>query len=261
MRCSSSLRYSFAQWVGVLFVPILGLLAACGKSSVTALQTTDCLQAVIRRHPISLAAYVQATGLAGDVRFVASTVQENKIFTEYGDVIPASQNTSGVDKANPQPTYLAPLHTPVVATVNGVVAEVATLWSTPTLGDVSVRIRPDGIPTSCNVLIETEHVLLPRVAVGDRVTVGQTIAEVGTLNQQYNSGLGEVEFGYATAQGTHPMHVCPYAYFAPDVASAQVGLLQRLMADWESCRSLPALWNESTWVGGIPGCAAGPIIE
>mgnify|MGYP003339925573 FL=1 len=245
----------------MLLMPMVVLLLACGHSPADPSATSDCLRAVIQRHPVNIAAFDVASGMAGDVRFVGGAVQENKIFAEYGDIIPASQNTSGVDKANPQPTYLAPLHTPVVATVNGVVAEIATLWSTPTLGDVSVRLRPDGLPASCAVLIETEHVLSPRVALGDHVTAGQTIAEVGTLNQQYNSGLGEVEFGYASASGTRPMHVCPYAYFAPAVAAVQLGLLQRLMADWETFRSLPTLWNESTWVGGIPGCASGPIIE
>ena len=261
MRPTHALRHWGRLRACIALVPTAALLLACGASPTSAPTTSDCLRSVIQRHPVNIAAYNAATGMAGDLRFVSGVVQENKVFTELGVIIPGNLNTTGVDKANPQPTYLAPLHTPVVATVNGVVAEIATLWSTPTLGDVSVRIRPDGIPSGCAVLIETEHVLSPRVAVGDRVTAGQTIAEVGTLNQQYNSGLGEVEFGYATTSGTRPMHVCPYAYFAPSVAAVQVGLLQRLMSDWETFRSLPTLWNESTWVGGIPGCSATSITE
>ncbi|MDA1004637.1 MAG: M23 family metallopeptidase, partial [Chloroflexi bacterium] len=221
----------------------------------------DCVVPVLRRHPIELAPYEAASGRAGDVQFVSRTMG-NVIYTQFGYVVPAAITSSGQDKSNPQPTYLAPLGTPVRAAATGVVDRISELWSTPTYGDVSVMIRPDGLPAGCYLVVEAEHVLNPRVAVGDRVTAGQVIAEVGALNSQGNSGLGLVELGILTGAGNgRPMHVCPYAYFAPDVAAAQLGMLTRLMADWESYAGDPALWDESAWVGGVPGCSSGPITE
>lgn len=221
----------------------------------------DCVAPVLRGHPIALAPYDAATGHAGDVQFVTRTMG-NVIFTQFGYVISGDITSSGQDKASPQPTYLAPLGTPVRAAATGTVDRISELWSTPTYGDVSVMIRPDGLPAGCYVVVEAEHVLNPRVAVGDRVSVGQVIAEVGPLNSQGNSGLGLVELGILTGAGNgRPMHVCPYAYFAPDVAATQLGLLTRLMADWEDYAGDPALWDESSWVSGVPGCSAGPITE
>lgn len=221
----------------------------------------ECVVPVLRRHPIDLAPYDAASGRAGDVQFVSRTMG-NVIYSQFGYVVPAALTSSGQDKSNPQPTYLAPLGTPVRAAASGVVDRISDLWSTPTYGDVSVMIRPDGLPASCYVVVEAEHVLNPRVAVGDRVSAGQVIAEVGPLNSQGNSGLGLVELGILTGAGNgRPMHVCPYAYFAPDVAAAQIGMLTRLMADWESYTGDPTLWDEGAWVNGVPGCSSGPITE
>lgn len=221
----------------------------------------DCITPVIQRHPLDLAPFDPATGRAGDVLFVGRAM-ENMIYTQYGYVVPAAITSSGQDKSNPQPTYLAPLGTPVRAAVDGVVDRIAELWSTPTYGDVSVMVKPDGLPADCYVVVEFEHVLNPVVAVGDRVSAGQVIAEVGPLNSQGNSGLGLVEFGILTGAGNgHPLHVCPYAYFAPEVASAQLKALEQLMADWESYTGDATLWDETSWVDGVTGCSSGPLTE
>lgn len=221
----------------------------------------DCVVPVIQRHPLDLAPFDPATGRAGDVQF-ARRVMDNRIYTQFGYVIPAAITSSGQDKSNPQPTYLAPLGTPVHSAVDGVVDRIAELWSTPAYADVSVMVKPDGLPAGCYVVVEAEHVLNPVVAVGDRVSAGQVIAEVGPLNSQGNSGLGLVELGILTGAGNgRPMHVCPYAYFAPAVASAQLAALGRLMADWESYTGNATLWDETSWVGGVIGCSSGPITE
>jgi len=216
---------------------------------------------VLQRHPIDLAPYDVATGQAGDVRFVGR-VAGNAIYTQFGYVVPAANTTRGEDKANPQPTYLAPFGTPVRSAVSGVVENIAELWSTSEYGDVSVMVKPDGLESGCYVVVEAEHVLNPLVAVGDRVTAGQVIAEVGPLNNLGNSGLGLVEFGILTGGGNgRPMHVCPYAYFAPEVASTQLAMLARLMTDWESYSGESSLWDETSWVGGVIGCSSEPITE
>ena len=221
----------------------------------------DCLAAVIKRHPIELAPYVTPSGRAGDVAFVRP-VMFNRVFTEFGFVIPATSSSTGNDKPNPQPTYLAPMGTKVRSAVDGVVERIADLWSTPTLGDVSVMVKPDGLPGRCYMVVGFEHVTRPTVRVGDRVVAGQAIAEVGPLNSQGSSGLGLVEFGVLTGSPNgRPLHACPYAYFDAAVRDAQLGALARLLADWETFAGDASLYNEAAWVGGVVGCRSGPIEE
>lgn len=186
----------------------------------------------------------------------------NRVFTEFGFVIPATATSTGNEKANPQPTYLAPMGTKVRSAVDGVVDRIADLWSTGTLGDVSVMVKPDGLAGRCYVVVEFEHVTNPTVRVGDRVAAGQVIAEVGPLNSQGSRGLGLVEFGILTGAGDgRPLHVCPYAYFDPAVRTSQIEALGRFLADWESFAGDSTLYDEATWVGGITGCRSGPIKE
>lgn len=186
----------------------------------------------------------------------------NRVFTEFGFVIPATATSTGNEKANPQPTYLAPMGTKVRSAVDGVVDRIADLWSTATLGDVSVMVKPDGLAGRCYVVVEFEHVTNPTVRVGDRVAAGQVIAEVGPLNSQGSRGLGLVEFGILTGAGDgRPLHVCPYAYFDPAVRTSQIEALGRFLADWESFAGDSTLYDEATWVGGIAGCRSGPIKE
>lgn len=221
----------------------------------------DCVAPVLKRHPIDLAPYNATTGRAGDASFVRPLFL-NRVFTEFGFVIPAATTSSGNDKANPQPTYLAPMGTKVRSAVDGVVDRIADLWSTATLGDVSVMVKPDGLAGRCYVVVEFEHVVNPTVRAGDRVTAGQTIAEVGPLNSQGSQGLGLVEFGILTGSGDgRPLHVCPYAYFDPAVRTSQIEILGRFLADWEAFTGDTSLYDEARWVGGITGCRSGPIRE
>ncbi len=220
-----------------------------------------CIPAVLQRHPIDLAPYDANTGRAGDAMFVRRLLFD-RVLTEFGFVIPAESTSSGNAKANPQPTYLAPMGTPVYSVVDGVVDRIATLWSTPTLGDVSVMVKPDGLADGCFAVMELEHVVQPLVRVGDRVRAGQPVAQVGPLNSQGSQGLGLVELGILTGAGNgRPLHVCPYAYFAPAVREAQIGVLVQLMADWEAFAGDSSLYGEQGWRDGVVGCRSGPIAE
>ena len=221
----------------------------------------DCVASVLKRHPIDLAPYDSASGRAGDTSFKRPLFL-NRVYTEFGFVIPANTSSTGNDKPNPQPTYLAPMGTKVRSAVDGVVDKVSDLWSTPTLGDVSVMVKPDGLSGRCYVVVEFEHVVKPTVRAGDRVTAGQVIAEVGPLNSQGSAGLGLIEFGILTGSPNgRPLHVCPYAYFEPSVRGTQLAILGRLIADWEAYFGDANLYNEGAWAGGIIGCRSGPIEE
>ncbi len=221
----------------------------------------DCVVPILQNHPLRLGPYDAITGHAGDLVFVPRT-QFNRVFEEYGFVIPADTTSSGQPKSNPQPTYHAPMGTRVVSSVNGVVDRISDLWSTPTLGDVSVMVLPDGLPDGCFVVVESEHVINPVVSVGDRVAAGQPIAEVGPLGSEGNSGLGLVELGVLTGAGNgRPLHLCPYAFFTAETVDSQIGALEQLMADWEAYTGDPDLYDESAWVDGVTGCSAGDMTE
>lgn len=219
----------------------------------------DCIASVLKRHPIDLEPYDAVSGRAGDASFVRPLFL-NRVYTEFGFVIPAATSSTGNDKPNPQPPYLAPMGTKVRSAVDGVVDQIADLCSTPTLGDVSVMVKPDGLAGRCYMVVEFEHVVKPAVRTGDRVTAGQIIAEVGPLNSQGSRGLGLVEFGILTGSSNgRPLHVCPYAYFDPAVRGTQLAILGRLIADWEGYFGDTTLYNEAAWAGGITGCRSGPL--
>ena len=220
----------------------------------------DCVLPVLQAHPVRIAPFDEGSGRAGDLQFLPGT-QFNRIFMEYGFLIPANSTSSGQDKRNPQPTYLAPMGTQVLSPVDGVVDRISEIWSSPTLGDVSVMIRPDGLGDGCYVVVETEHVVNVTVAVGERVAAGQAIAEVGPLSSEGDAGLGLVELGVLTGAGNgRPLHVCPYEFFEP-ASQSEVELLVGLMSDWEAFADDDTLYDELAWVGGNPGCSSGDLTE
>src|SRR3990167_7994884 len=110
-----------------------------------------------------------------DFKFTKEKLQFNRLFMGYGFVIPGNETSSGKDKSNPQPTFILPLGTPVRSLVDGIVAAMPTVWS----GDYSIQVTKSGKLERW--VYETEHVINPRVKVGDKVTPGQVIAEVGSF--------------------------------------------------------------------------------
>jgi biotin carboxyl carrier protein len=130
---------------------------------------------------------------------------------DYGRVFPAT-SARPVPSPNPQPTFYAPLGTPVVAVVTGTVTSIPTLYS----NDFSIMVASPGQGGTW----EHEHVINVRVNVGDRVTAGQHIADVSNFECVWGrnnsagdplcqSGLGLVELGLLYA-GNPPNHRCPF---------------------------------------------------
>ena len=163
-----------------------------------------------------------------DFRFTKEKLQFNRLFMGYGFVIPANETSSGKDKSNPQPTYILPLGTPVRSLVDGIVANIATVWS----GDYSIQVTKSGKLERW--IYETEHVINPKVKVGDRVNAGQIIAEVSNFDKGAPEGFGAVEIGILHGGGEGlPEHVCPFAYLDDSMRGETFTNLRNLFKNWE----------------------------
>src|SRR3989344_1650871 len=183
-------------------------------------------------------------------KFTKERLQFGRIFMGFGFVIPGSSSSSGNDKSNPQPTYVVPLGTPVRSLVDGVVAAIPTLWS----GDVSIQVTANGKMEKW--IYETEHLVNPKVAVGDKVIAGQIIGEVGSFGNGDPPGYGAVEIGLLRG-GQTPEHVCPYAYLDDSIREATFASMRNLFQSWEEYVGYPTLYSDTQ----IPGCLTLEAIE
>ena len=199
---------------------------------------------------VNLDYYDPNTGKAGDFVFTKEKLQFNRLFMDYGFFIPASSASS--DKKNPQPTYILPLGTPVRSLVDGVVANMPTLWS----GDISIQVTTDG--KLQRWVYEIEHVMNPKVKIGDKVTAGQIIAEVSTFDKGAPPGFGAVEIGVLKG-GNPPQHVCPFAYLDPSIKEDIEKKIIAFYKSWEEYRGNTSLYNEDTVE--VPGCLTLKLIE
>lgn len=187
-----------------------------------------------------------------DFVFTKEKLMFNRVFMPYGFVIPANVTSSGKSKANPQPTYIVPLGTPVISMVDGVVTSIPVLWS----GDFSIHVTENGAQERW--IYEIEHVINPRVKVGEIVKAGQVIAEVGSFGGGSPPGYGEVEIGILKG-GNPPEHVCPYMHLDPSVREEVLSRIRDLYAAWEDYVGDVTLYRDDEPVSGcltlenIPG--------
>lgn len=199
---------------------------------------------------IDLDYYDSNTGMAGDFLFTRQELKFNRLFMGFAFVIPSDMSGSGKDKANPQPTFVVPLGTPVRALVDGVVASIPTLWS----GDYSIMITTNG--TLQKWIYETEHIINPTVKVGDKVTAGQIVGEVSDFDDGAPDGFGTVEIGILKG-GQTPEHVCPFAYLDDSIREETFKKMNNLFKSWEDYVGDQTLYEETA----IPGCLTLDSIE
>jgi len=184
-----------------------------------------------------------------DFVFTKEKLQFNRLFMDYGFFIPAS--SASADKKNPQPTFILPLGTPVRSIVDGIVANMPTLWS----GDISIQVTTDGKMQTW--VYEVEHVINPKVKVGDKVTAGQVIAQVSDFDKGAPAGFGAVEIGILKG-GQTPQHVCPFAYLDDSIREETFTKMRNHFETWEKYIGDQSLYDESLTT---PGCLTQDPIE
>ena len=188
-----------------------------------------------------------------DFKFTKDKLQFNRLFMDYGFVIPGNETTSGRNKSNPQPTFILPLGTPVRSLVDGVVAATPTVWS----GDYSIQVTVDG--KMQRWIYETEHVINLKVKVGDKVRAGQIIAEVSDFDKGAPQGYGAFEIGILHGGGEGlPEHVCPFAYLDESIREETFKKMRNFFKSWEDYIGDQNLYDESLT---IPGCLTLEPIE
>lgn len=197
---------------------------------------------------VNIDSYDPKTNKAGDFVFSKQKLQFDRLFMGFGFVIPAS--SAGVQKSNPQPTFIVPLGTPVRSLVDGVVANIPKVWS----GDYSIQVTADGKMQKW--VYETEHIINPKVRVGDRVTAGQIIGEVSNYDKGLPPGYGIVEIGILKG-GNPPYHVCPFEYLDPSIKEEMFTKIKAFYKSWEEYRGGTPLYNIET----TPGCLTLDPIE
>ena len=201
---------------------------------------------------VNLDYYDPQTGKAGDFEFTKAKLQFNQLFMDYGFFIPAS--SASPDKKNPQPTFILPLGTPVRSLIDGVVANMPILWS----GDISIQVTTDG--KMQRWVYEIEHVINPKVKVGDRVSAGQIIAEVSNFDKGAPPGFGAVEIGILHGGGEGlPEHVCPFAYLDDSIKEETFTKMRNFFKSWEEYIGDSTLYDENSYIA--PGCLTLEPIE
>lgn len=179
-----------------------------------------------------------------DFKFTKQKLQFNRLVMGFGFYIPKGGDDAHLAKNNPQPTFVVPLGTPVRSLVDGIVTDMPTLWS----GDYSIQVTASGQMEKW--VYETEHVINPKVKVGDKVTAGQIIAEVSNFDKGAPAGYGAVEIGILKG-GNPPSHFCPFAYLDDSVREETFTKLRKFFKDWEDYTGDQSLYDESN---PIPGC-------
>lgn len=194
--------------------------------------------------------YDSKTNKAGDFVFTKSKLEFNRLFMGYGFVIPAQVSSNNKAKSNPQPTFIVPLGTPVRSLVDGVVAAMPVLWSK----DYSIQVTTNGEMQKW--MYETEHVINPKVKVGDTVVAGQIVGEVSNFNSGAPPGFGAVEIGILKG-GNPPEHVCPFLYLDDSIKEETLKKMGALFKSWEDYTGDKTLYDDTT----TPGCLTLDPIE
>lgn len=205
-------------------------------------------EAKIKHLGINLDYYDPATNKAGDFVFTKDKLEFNRLFFEYGFVVPAT--SAGPEKKNPQPTFILPLGTKVHSLVDGVVFDTPKLYS----DDYSVMVQAEG----SDLIFETEHVINVKVKKGDKVTAGQVIAEVSGYDSKNYAGMGLVEIGVLRG-GNPPSHVCPFDYLDESIKDETLKKITAFQKSWEDYLGDSTIYDEAASV--IPGCVSREPIE
>lgn len=90
--------------------------------------------------------------------------------------------------------------------------------------DVEIQLRPS---TASTYLLIYDHVVGPQVAVGQTITAGQTLGQIGPFNDRGRNRNGRVELQVNRGAGAAAVAVCPRDFGTADFNAAHDAALAR----------------------------------
>ncbi len=199
--------------------------------------------------------YNPATKRAGDFVFanipaLSDPISGNSMWHDFG--VPDKKPGSG--KRNPQTVFFLPGGTKITAMIDGEVVGMTELYSK----DFGIMIAKD---KQSKWRYEHEHVVKPRVKIGDKVKAGDVIAEVGAHTNYQYAGYGFFEIGlyrpHSNGVGGH--EDCIFKFLDPSVKKDIEAKVTAFYKGWEEYRGDTTLYDEAN--NYSPGCATGDTIS
>jgi len=200
---------------------------------------------VLKNLGINIQPWDKTTNRAGDFEFKNKNYVDNKIFTEFAHKI---VNDMG-EKLLPEIGFNVPVGTKVVSPIDGVVTGVGFYEPSQ---DYIISMKTN---ESTPWIVGFEHIYNMRIKVGDRVLVGQELAEV-------SPSYGKTEFGNVEIDvwtGGHGIiKYCPFEFLDESLKLIYKEKINQLTKDWEEFIGKD-VYKQENWVA--PGCLLDKIIE
>lgn len=251
-------RFDRIKWLLLIFlviaVAVIIILSRGSKqgqkSTISEPQQTPQIktkkEAKIKSIGFNLDYYNPATNTAGDIKFAKFKAPYDRILTDFGYKMAAENNANRQEALNVHPTFLLPMGTKVLATIDGTIVDVPKLYS----NDYSVQISADGGRNG--LIFELEHVKNPLVKTGDKVKAGQPVAEVTDFSSEHHPGYGYFDLAVFQSTGSQPQHLCPFLYLDDSIKAEVFAKIRALYASWEEYMGNDKMYDEDAYT--IPGC-------
>jgi len=191
-------------------------------------------------------------GFGIDINDLAlSHIHEDKLFREFGQPITLPD---GSVKLLFHPEFYLPMGYKVKAVSEGEVVQIDVLDNEQ---DLNLMVRPDDAPAW---RVAYEHVSNVTVQVGDRISIGQEIAEVSPYSP-FSPNLGKTSilifYGAETRKRGGNVAHCPFLLLHESVEMQLLSDLQNHITNWETENG--PIFDQNGWVE--VGCAVEQLTE
>ena len=203
------------------------------------------MKPILKNLGIKIEPWDKTTNRAGDFLFENKNYVDNKIFTEFAHKI---VNDMG-EKLLPEIGFNVPVGTKVVSPIDGVITDVKFYEPSQ---DYLFSIKTD---ESSPWMVGFEHVYNVRMKVGDKVLVGQELAEVSPSYGR--TEFGNVEINVWTG-GQGILKYCPFEFLDETLKPIYEEKTHQLAKDWEEFMGKD-VYKQEDWVA--PGCLLHNITE
>ena len=215
------------------------------KASIKSTNIIENNQPILQNLGLKIEPWDKTTNKAGDFLFESKKYVNNKIFTEFGEIVEGDKGK----KTLPEIGFNVPVGTTIISPIDGIVTDVKLYEPSQ---DYIISFKTD---LNSPWIISFEHVEDVSVAKGDKVIAGQKIAKV-------SPSYGKTEFGNVEIAvwqgGINIVKYCPTTFLRNDLKQEYASKFTQLTADWESFRE-ENVYRQEDWVA--PGCLLNNLTE